>query len=362
MRLRYTVAAPVIAVLAVVIGGCTSGAPSDQDFLISVTDDVVVPAYQSVAQDMRLLNQDVIDLCTTPSDGSLESARQRWLDARESWLRSQAVGFGPVMELRSLGLIDWSPTDTEGVDTLLSGGGAITPDAVRNSLSSNRRGFGAIEHILFDENAVENLTGSSPYCSYLVASTSVMVEEAQAILSRWVDEADGFPAYRDYFTNRSDEALISNAAVADVVRTQVFLLRDIVDMRLATALGLREGGADLSFIPGFAADNGLEDIRNEITGMRAVYDGVGEEGLGLSHLVVPLSAETDERVRQQFDAALEAINPVEQPMRVAIAQKPSQVHALYERLSQLQRTISTEVVSLLGVSVGFTDTDGDSLR
>lgn len=362
MRLQRAVLALALAALVALVVGCTSGGPSDQDFLISVTDSVAVPAYQSVAQDMGLLNQRVIDLCNAPSDGTLDSAREAWRAARESWLKSQAVGFGPVMELRSLGLIDWSPTDTDGVDALLAGGGAITPDAIRNTLSSNRRGFGAIEHILFDENTSENLTRSSAHCSYLVASTAVMLEESQAILSGWVDEADGFPAYRDYFTNRSDEALISSAAVADVVRTQVFLIRDIVDMRLATALGLREGGADLSFIPGFAADNGLEDIRDEIAGMRAVYDGVGEGGLGLSDLVAPLSTETDERARQQFDAALESINSVEQPMRVAIAEKPAQVHALYERLSELQLTISTEVVSLLGVSVGFTDTDGDSLR
>ena len=362
MRPGSAILASALAAFVALFVGCLSGTPSDQDYLISVTDSVAVPAYQSVAQDMGLLNQNAIDLCNAPSDRSLVSAREAWRVARGSWLRSQAVGFGPVMDRRSLGLIDWSPTDTEGVEALLSRGGPINTEQVRDTLSSNRRGFGAVEHLVFGDDAVESLSQAPSRCSYLVASTTVMLEETEGILSDWVKERDGLPAYRDFFTNRSDQALISNVAVAEVVRTQVFLIRDIVDMRLASALGLREGGPDLSLIPGYAADNGLEDIRNEIMGMKTVYEGAAQEGLGLSDLVIPLSPETDERVRQRFDGVIDAIDSVEHTLRVAIEKEPDQVHALYERLSELQLAISTEVVSLLGVSVGFTDTDGDSLR
>ena len=187
-------------------------------------------------------------------------------------------------------------------------------------------------------------------------------EEAEAILSQWVDETEGQPRYQDYFTGRSTIAVVSSAAVADVVRTQFFLIRDIVDMRLASGLGLRESGQDPSAIPGNAADNGLNDLRNELLGMQAVYEGAGSDGLGVSDLVLPLSEETDQKMRDQLAAAIEAVGLVQGPLRAAIAQRPERVMDLYDSLLELQRTIATEVVSLLGVSVGFTDTDGDSLR
>ena len=185
-----------------------------------------------------------------------------------------------------------------------------------------------------------------------------MRAETDGILAEWVDGAAGSAAFRDYFTGRSDSAALSSAAVADVVRTQVFLIRGIVDMRLANALGLR-GEPDFSMIPGNAADNGLDDLRHDLLGMRAVYEGVGD-GLGLSDLVRPLSEETDEHMRDQFADALAAVDAVDGPLRVAAVERPNQVRGLYDRLAALQRTLSTEVVSLLGVSVGFTDTDGDS--
>ena len=136
----------------------------------------------------------------------------------------------------------------------------------------------------------------------------------------------------------------------------------MVDMRLAPVLGLRGDGPDLSAVPGDAADNGLQDLRQEVLGMQAVYEGSGQDAIGVSALVQPLSEETDLRLRQQFDAAIAAIDGVEGPLRIAALERPAQVRGVYDRLSDVQRTISVEVVSLLGVSVGFSDTDGDSLR
>ena len=156
--------------------------------------------------------------------------------------------------------------------------------------------------------------------------------------------------------------MLPSAAVADVVRTLYFLIRDIVDVRLASAMGLRQDPADPSAIPGTSADNGLNDIRHELMGMRGVYEGSGDEGLGIVDLVSQLSEDTDARLRNEFDAATAAMDAVNDPFRSAAVQRTPQVQSLYERLLDVQRTIATEIVSLLGVSIGFTDTDGDSLR
>ena len=117
-----------------------------------------------------------------------------------------------------------------------------------------------------------------------------------------------------------------------MVRTQVFLIRDIVDMRLASALGLRDEAADLSTIPGNAADNGLRDLRYEIQGMQVVYVGAGPNALGISALVLPLSEDTDERLRDQFAVAIAALEAVDGPLRVALTDRPDSVNNVYERL------------------------------
>lgn len=363
MRAALKRSVPVLAALLLLLAACGSGAASKEDVLIGMTDGVVVPAYEALARDVVLMERDAHSLCNAPSATTLETARQSWRAARASWMQSEAVQFGPVMDRRSVRLVDWSPTDVDGIDEMLAEG-PVPVGNIREVVGSDLRGFGAVEYLLFGEGALERLTGSEARCPYLTGMTEVIQDETDGVLADWVvgmvarPISAGRPPYKDYFTGRADSAALSSAAVADTVRTQVFLIRGIVDLRLANGLGLR-GEPDLSMIPGTAADNGLDDIRNNLLGMRAVYEGA-EEGLGLSDLVRPLSEKTDEAMRANFADALAAVDAVNGPLKVALAERPEQVRALYDHLAVLQRTLSTEVVSLLGVSVGFTDTDGDS--
>lgn len=358
-RLHRTLPVPVIAILLLV--ACGAGGPSDQEVLITLTDSVVVPAYEAVAEDAEQLDNDARALCNAPTDAGLQAAQESWRNAIESWSYSEPMWFGPVMDRRSLRLIDWSPTDTAAIDRLLADSPSLSVEEVSGVLASNQRGFGAIEYILFGGDALQNLTSSPVYCSYLTALTTVVREETSAILADWVTGVGRAP-YKDYFTNQADISIVTADAVSEVVRTQVFLIRSMVDMRLASALGLRESTPDLTAIPGNAADNGLQDLRNELLGMQDVYLGSGDEGLGISDLVSSLSQETDTRLRDQFPTAIQAVDSVQGTLRLALEERPDQVRNVYDRLSELQQTISVDVVSLLGVSVGFTDTDGDSLR
>ena len=343
--------------------GCTAGGPSDKEVLISLTDQVVVPAYQEAAENAASLDQAAAALCSDPSEASLEAARQAWRSARASWLRSSAAGFGPVMDRRSASVLDWSPTDTEGIDASIAGAGsAIDADHIRNAVSADRRGFGAMEHLLFAGDPLAVLAGSPDACTYLTSVSQVARSETAAILADWTTGGEQGSPYQEYFTDRADLSVLPSDGVEEVVRVQVFMIRDIVQLRMAPALGLREEESDLTAIPGNAAGNGLADLRNELLGMQKIYEGGGGDELGVSHLVTPLSVETDQRVREQLASAIGAVDEVQGPLRDAIGEHPEQVTDLYDRLYDVQRTMATEVVSLLGVSVGFSDTDGDAMR
>lgn len=363
MRRAATLSLIFVGVLTLALVGCTSGsAPTDKEVVASLTDEVVVPTYESIVPAMVQLDQDAQALCNAPGASSLDAVRQSWSNARALWVSSEAMWFGPFMDRRSKRLVDWSPTDVMGIDALLAEGRVLTGFEVREILASNLRGFGAIEYLLFRDDSLASPNRADSHCTYLTGLTEVVRDETGAVLSEWTEGVEGGVAYRDYFTDNAPISILSEAAVAEVVRTQVFLIRAIVDMQLAAAMGLRGDAPDLTAIPGTAADNGLQDLRGRILGMQALYEGSGEEGMGISELVHPLSEETDLRLRDQFAAAIAAIDAVEGPLRAAIQERPDQVRNLHESLQNLQVTISTEVVGLLGVSVGFSDTDGDSLR
>ena len=338
-------------------------AVTEEEVIIGLTDGVVVPGYRAVAAESGNLRVALEDLCSAPSELAMDRAREAWRDTRAAWKRSEATWLGPVMDRRSVSVMDWSPTDPIRIESMLSDNPASTEEEVRGSLASTQRGFGAIEYVLFGGDALRRLSERDmKRCAYLIALGELIESESAAILDEWSVDRNGKPPYGEYFTGRASASLLTSRAVADVVRTQVFLVRTIVDMRLASALGLREGGPDHSSIPGGDGQNALDDLRNEVLGMWDMYAGPEGEGGGISALVLALSAETDERMRGHFENSLAAIDRVEAPLMTAIGQHPQQVQAVYDALQNLQTTLNTEVVSLLGISVGFSDTDGDSLR
>ena len=361
MNLFRAIAVCLTALVAfAVLAGCSgSDAPKESDVLVSLTDLVIVPRYEAAAAETEALNAALRDLCAAPSEAGVGVAAQAWRDARREWSRSEASAFGPAMDRRSFGLVDWSPVEPERIENTLAGGSPVTAEVVRDQMSSAQRGLGAIEYFLFGEAEL-----TSDRCAYLIALGQVVDDEAKGILSDWTSDRDDSPPYGDFFTGRSSSSLFASQAVAEVIRTQVFLARTLADMRLATALGLREDESpDPSAIPGGAGWNSLDDLRNHVLGMRDIYVGAdAEDALGVSDLIAPLSEDADERMRSEFDAVLSALDSVEGPLRQAVTERPDQVRDVYEKLQDLRRTLNTEVVSLLGVSVGFSDTDGDSVR
>ena len=349
------------AALLATLAACASDGPGEAATLASVTDNVIVPRYEALASETAALRDALADACASPSDATLTAVRDAWRRAVAAWAQSEASGVGPVQDRRSASRIAWPIVQPERIDALIADRPDLTADAASSEISSTQRGLWAIEHVLFAADAPAGLAPGSGRCAYLAAVAQVAADEAAALFDEWrVAKDGGGPPYKDYFTARSAQGLITSDAVAELVRTQVFLIRTIVDMRLAGAMGLR-GEPDPSAIPGGGAENALADLRNQIEGMRAVYEGAAD-GYGLAALVAPRSADADSRVRERFAASSAAMDALGAPLRQAAAQRSPEAQALLQALMDLQTTLSTEIVSLLGVSVGFSDADGDSLR
>ena len=360
---RPTIAVFTAALLIASLA-CGPDGPGEEAVLASLTDLVIVPGYQELAAESGNLRSALEQLCSARDEESLARARQTWRDVRRVTSRSEPTWFGPFMDRRSEGLVTWPVVEPDRIESMLSERPGLSDDDVRYTLASSQRGLGAVEHLVFGDDALALLSETPSRCDYLVTLGRVIDDEITGVLNEWTVKRDGGEgSYSGYFSGRASSSLITKTAVAELVRTQVFLVRTIVDMRLASALGLREDGQDLSQIPGALGHNALADLRNQVLGLRDMYEGhASEEGLGISDIVRPQSESTDDRMREHFAAAMSAIDAVEGPLKTAILERPEQVKAVYDRLDELQVTLNTEVVSQLAVAVGFSDTDGDSLR
>ena len=337
--------------------------PSRSEVLVSATDTLIVPRFREVARKMGALQASLNVLCDNPSQERLDEARDAWREARVPWMRSQAMWFGPVMDRRSRSYVDWAPIEPERIERMLEKRDSVDAEYLREYLASTQRGLGAVEYVLFEDDDVvlSKLNGlDSIRCQYIVALGDLVAEETAGALADWTgNNADGL-SYAEYFNGTADDSLIGKSALNELVRTSVFMSRTITDMRLGKALGVDGITADPDALLGGNGDSMVADMRNQVLGMQDVYlGGDADSELGVSALARGLSEETDQRMRAAFENALQAIDELEEPLRVTIQSDPQAALNAHAALKQMQLTLSTDIVSLLDVTVGFADTDGD---
>lgn len=337
--------------------------PTRQEVLVRATDDLIVPRFREVAQKMSALKDSLHALCDSPSQERLDAAREAWREARVPWMRSQAMWFGPAMDRRSRSYVDWAPIEPERIENMLEKRDSVDALYLKEFLASTQRGLGSVEYVLFaGDAAVLDALGEpgSIRCQYLTALGDLAAEEMEGTLADWTGENAEGMAYAAYFNGTADDSLIGKSALNELVRTSVFMSRTIADMRLGKALGVDGVHADPTALLGGDGHSMVADMRNQVLGMRDVYfGGEADFGYGVSALTRGLSEETDERMRDAFENALQAIDGLEEPLRETIQSDPQPALEAHAALKHMQLTLSTDIVSLLDITVGFADTDGD---
>ena len=348
--------------LATVAAACGDSPPSRQDVLGDLTDEVIIPAYDSFLTASSSLAEAVSDLCLllsssdTSAEGALNSVYDALEASRSDWSFSEAMWVGPVMERRSRAVIDWD-IDAEQIEVRIADTSfAMTADNLATRVGADERGLSAVEYVVGSPSAPEAAIAklANPrYCEYLSAATQVVVAEAELLVSDWTTSFEDGPPYRTVLSDPD------GSGVDDIVNGSFNLLRKTSDMELRPA-----ANGDLDAVKEGPLGLGVADIADHLAGIRAVLIGsranqgsTQEDGpMGLSEL---LGDDITDRLAARLDAADAAVSAITPPLRAA-AENPSSLNKAYEALKELQMAISTEVVSKLGVALGFSDTDGDS--
>ncbi len=342
----------VVASLAACSPGVDRG-----DAVEAMVDDVLVPGFSAAAAATADLAGASADLCAAPGQAALETARQAWSEAVVAWNATEVAWEGPVKMDRIDSMVHYPAVDVEEIDRLLEGHGEGEQfDAA--DLASVVRGLGTAEYLLFasDDPAAVTAPGR---CELLTAVTVGAAEGAGAAELAWTDGWNGGAPYADTLAGRTEPAMDANDALAELVAGIDAILSNATVQGLGLALGrTREEPLPEALNEGAAGAAG-DVLAARLAGIAAVYDPPGDT-LGLGDLVAERSAEVDAAVRSDLAAAREALDSLGSPMTPALAESPDQAAVLYDALVELRRTFEADVASLLDITVGFSDTDGDS--
>ncbi|MGE0550597.1 MAG: imelysin family protein [Kofleriaceae bacterium] len=330
-----------------------------------LVNDVVEPTLDSVVDRAAILSTATEALAAAPSEMTLDAAQAAWRDAREPWKQSEAFGFGPAMKMRLGVAIDQSPIDSAKIDEELAGTATIS-DAYVATLGANRKGFHALEYLMFrgDDDAVilDGLT-TDPVAerrrAYLVAIAHDLSLNAAALRDAW--ESGYTVRFTDPGSDNAEFPTIKSV-IDTLTNESVFLAELIANAKIGKPAGTASGGTPAPELEESGpSDNSLADMADNLRGIRAIYtgslDGAGTRGIG--QLVAKASPATDRAVRDAIAAAIAAVEAIPRPFRSALIDQRPEVAAAHDAVKELKRLLATEVIAVLGATLKFNDNDGD---
>ncbi|CAN5793332.1 hypothetical protein BH18ACT2_BH18ACT2_17390 [soil metagenome] len=300
---------PLLALaLAFVLAACGDDGPSREEAMSAVATEVGVPSFEGVSANNGEVASAVDAACAAPDARTLGDAVEAIDAARRSWLRSQAVWMGPAMERRSAGRIDWV-VDSAGIEELVAGAEELTPELVAEAVGSDNRGLRSLRSVLTRDDAAD-LLADQRWCAYLTSTAAVVAAEGRALFEEW----------------RSFSAELTGDEVNDWL---AMLVNDAVQtVKATTTEPSTEGDAPVE-------DPAVDRVA-QLQGVAAVMTRLGPL----------LCDELDQRLQ---DALAEAMGGYES----------GDVEQGRARAKEVERLLTADVAGKLGVTIGFSDADGD---
>lgn len=319
----------------------------------SMAVSALVPSLTASSAASAELAAELANLCADPSTSGMVTTQEAWRRAKESWQQAiLATWFGPAQMLRTVSRVDYQPVNPEAIEELLASTEVLDADYMLNQAASTERGLGAIEYLLFDP---VDRAGDGRVCDLLVATAEVVASETLALEEAWtVSYQEGTP-FLDRFVGGT---MTSDDAMADSVSAIVETLKQMSLFELGKALGISSQEPLVESIPEGRAGAAADTYLAQLEGIRSLLNGGGESGLGA--LIGARSDEVSAQINQHLDAAIEELAGIDAPLRQVAVDDRSLLVTLYDHLSELLTIFEADVVSLLDITLGFSDADGDS--
>ncbi len=322
-------AVPLVLLAATVVHADTPG------FIQAVYRDWMVPAAADFARDSARLAPALQALCDAPpgqADATLQLTRQRWLAALSSWERLSAVAIGPLIERRSQRQIDFMPTRPRLIEKAVKS--APTGPAEMELIGTPAKGLPALEWLLW----VQPVQPASPECRYAVQVAAEIGREAAALDQAYQQAAQHAP---------------DNAALSDLVNQWVGGLERLrwANMEKPMRMAMTSKRDTAPDFPRRSSGATANSWAAQWAALHALAVGRG-----------PISMETALRERGQVkvaDALVRAIRQADANMQGLTISSQDDILAAAEELDALKRLALKQVAPALGVSIGFSDADGD---
>lgn len=337
--------------------------------LSNLSSQVIIPTYRSLSAQAALLEESLEAFCLEPSLTGLESAQQQWRAARSIQKQADAFLWGPYVDQGFQNKIDFWPARTENIEQALIDYESFTPELIGN-LGVSVRGLTTLEYLLFGAevsqeellNSFQEADSGTQRCNLLQAVGADFVINANDLLAAWNPEQGNYSASLALAGEGSLEYPTTQSAITKLLNQMILSLELMRDIKLGKPMGKANGGEPLPMeIESPFSENSIEDMIDNLKGLKSIYTGRFESniGLGFRDIVDHQDDYIGGLVVTYIDQAINALEVIPKPLSTAVVLYPEACEAAYIRIEVLHRFMTSSISTLLGITPYFNTNDGD---
>lgn len=326
-----------------------SDGPNQKSLVVKNYADIVYQNYKDAYEDAVTLETAINSFTANPTDANFTFAKNKWLQARESYGTTEAFRFanGPIDDEIDgpEGLLNAWPLDENYIDYVegATTSGIINATALyptidkelledlneNNGEKNISVGYHAIEFLLWGQDLTapsDNLPGQRPYTDYVVGAGGTATNQARRAMYLNVC-ADLLTDHLDYLVNQwkvggTYRTTFLNLPVNTAIKNMYLGITTLVTAELPIErMDVALGNADQEDEHSCFSDNTHRDISLNLQGVINVYKGKYGmiQGESLENLVKNADLDTYNDTSVSISESLSKVNAILTPFDLAIS-------------------------------------------
>lgn len=344
--------------------GPNSGKDFDRSIMLeNFTTNLIIPSYSNFNSQAEILLAASNTFDESVTEANLAALQEAWKKTAEAWNSTQAFNYvGPAYDSSFIIRINKYPSDKIKIEDHISSSSEIN-SAFIESLGGGEKGLPAVEYLIFSQegNSVilnKFLTEGENRKTYLKALTENIKEKAANLEAGWQPSGK---SYTEAFLSKTgtDAGSSTNLLANSIIQA----VEDIKNIKIGEPIGKKGGSLQPEKVEAFNSEYSIDLIKTDLNAIENAFKG--GEGAGFDDYLNKIDAKwqddqlLSDRIIQQFESIRTALDELDNPLNKAVTAETAEVDKLFNSFTSLVSLLKGEMISRLGLSVTYSDNDGD---
>lgn len=334
--------------------------------LVNYANNYILPGYSAMTDDLTALKSKSEAFTNTPNEANLNSLREAWRKAYLTWQKVDMLELGPAEGVSLRMYMNTYPVTVSKINANITSGNYDLEEFG----NKDAQGFPAIDYLLHG-------VGSTPaeIISYYTTSGQATLhkEYLQAVVNKMLEKVQGvkneWDTYKTTFTESTGTDV--NGSLSKMTNSFVlYYERYLRSGKIGLPVGAMTGSAkpeivESYYTPEFSKDlavTALNSVKNFYEGKS--FDG-GIQDACMKTYLSSIGTKDDngtlmaDLISTEMNEAITGLGGINSNIKDAVQSDRTNVLTIYDQLQEIVPLLKVDMVSAFGISITYTDNDGD---